>query len=62
MTSTAPPRQPGFIPTPRATLAPRPPAAAPAQRGAPAVDVRDFGFAYGSRQVLRNLRFTIAGS
>jgi phosphate transport system ATP-binding protein len=59
MTSTATPRQPGFIPTPRATLTPRPPAAAPAQRGAPAVDVRDFGFAYGSRLVLRNLRFTI---
>jgi phosphate transport system ATP-binding protein len=59
MTTTATPRPPGFIPAPRATLAPRPPAAAPAQRGAPAVDVRDFGFAYGSRQVLRNLQFTI---
>ncbi|HET9039683.1 MAG TPA: phosphate ABC transporter ATP-binding protein PstB [Gemmatimonadales bacterium] len=60
MTTTAAPRaQPGFIPTPRATLAPRPPAARAGQRGAPAVDVRDFGFAYGSRQVLRNLSFGI---
>jgi phosphate transport system ATP-binding protein len=60
MTTTATQRaQPGFIPTPRATLAPRPPAPTPGQRGAPAVDVRDFGFAYGSRQVLRNLSFGI---
>ena len=60
MTTTATARtQPGFVPTPRATLAPRPPAPAPGQRGAPAVDVRDFGFAYGSRQVLRNLSFSI---
>jgi phosphate transport system ATP-binding protein len=60
MTTTAAPRaQPGFIPTPRATLAPRPPAARVGQRGAPAIDVRDFGFAYGSRQVLRNLSFGI---
>ena len=42
---------------PAPTLAPRPPAPTPGQRGAPAVDVRDFSFAYGSRQVLRNLTF-----
>jgi len=60
MTATATPRlQPGFVATPRATLAPRPPAAKPGQRGAPAVDVRDFSFAYGSRQVLRSLSFGI---
>jgi len=60
MTSTAAPRgQSGFIPTPRATLAPRPPAPKAGQRGAPAVDVRGFSFAYGSRQVLRNLSFGI---
>jgi phosphate transport system ATP-binding protein len=49
----------GFVPTPRATLAPRPPASKPEQRGSPAVDVRDFSFAYGSRQILRNLTFGI---
>jgi phosphate transport system ATP-binding protein len=60
MTSTAAPRaHQGFVPTPRATLAPRPPAGKPGQRGAPAVDVRDFSFAYGNRQVLRNLSFGI---
>jgi phosphate transport system ATP-binding protein len=60
MTTTAAPRvQPGYVPTPRATLAPRPPAAKSGQRGAPAIDVRSFSFAYGSRQVLRNLTFEI---
>jgi phosphate transport system ATP-binding protein len=58
MTSTAR-IQPGFVPTPRATLAPRPPAATAAQRGSPAVEVRGFSFSYGSRQVLRNLNFSI---
>jgi phosphate transport system ATP-binding protein len=51
--------KPTFIPTPKATLAPRPPAAEPAERGAPAVDVRGFSFAYGDRQVLRDLEFSI---
>ncbi|MEP7176285.1 MAG: phosphate ABC transporter ATP-binding protein, partial [Gemmatimonadales bacterium] len=61
MTTTATPRpHAGFVPTPRATLAPRPPAPTPELRGAPAVDVRDFSFAYGSRQVLRGLTFGIA--
>jgi phosphate transport system ATP-binding protein len=60
MTTAATPRgHQGFVGTPRATLAPRPPAAQPGPRGAPAVDVRDFSFAYGSRQVLRNLSFGI---
>ncbi len=60
MTTLAPVRPPaGFVPTPRFSLEPRPPAPAPGQRGAPAVDVRDFSFAYGSRQVLRNLTFGI---
>jgi phosphate transport system ATP-binding protein len=58
MTSTAPRAQPGYL-APRATLAPRPPAARRDQRGTPAVDVQGFSFAYGSRQVLRNLTFQI---
>jgi phosphate transport system ATP-binding protein len=45
--------------TPRATLAPRPPGGPPGQRGAPAVDVRNFSFAYGTRRVLRDLTFGI---
>ena len=47
--------KPAFVPTPRATLAPRPPAPQPAERGAPAVDVRGFSFCYGAAQVLRDL-------
>jgi phosphate transport system ATP-binding protein len=57
MTSTAR-IQPGFT-APRATLAPRPPAAGPAERGAAAVEVRGFDFFYGPRQVLRHLNFSI---
>jgi phosphate transport system ATP-binding protein len=48
-----------FVTTPKATLAPRPPSTAPAERGSPAVDVRGFSFAYGTRQVLRDLEFSI---
>ena len=44
---------------PRATLAPRAPAAPSPERGAPAVDVRSFSFSYGPRQVLRDLNFSI---
>jgi phosphate transport system ATP-binding protein len=44
---------------PRATLAPRPPRPATQERGGPAVDVRDFAFWYGSRQILRNLTFAL---
>jgi phosphate transport system ATP-binding protein len=59
MTTIPAPRvQPG-VATPRATLAPRPPAPKAEQRGSPAVDVRSFSFAYGSRQILRNLTFSI---
>jgi phosphate transport system ATP-binding protein len=50
---------PGTFSTPRATLAPRPPAATGAPRGAPAVDVRRFSFHYGQRQTLKNLTFSI---
>jgi hypothetical protein len=46
MTTTMKPKT-SFVTTPRATLAPRPPSAQPAERGAPAVDVRGFSFAYG---------------
>jgi phosphate transport system ATP-binding protein len=58
MNATVRPAMP-YVPTPKATLAPRPPARAGSPRGAPAVDVRDFNFSYGSRQVLRNLKFAI---
>jgi phosphate transport system ATP-binding protein len=51
--------KPSFVPTPKATLAPRPPSATPSERGEPAVDVRGFSFAYGERQVLRDLEFSI---
>ncbi len=51
--------RPSFVPLPKATLAPRPPSADPAERSAPAVDVRGFSFWYGKRQVLRNLEFGI---
>ena len=60
MTPIAPVRPPaGFIPSPRPALEPRPPAPVPGLRGTPAVDVRNFSFAYGSRRVLRNLTFGI---
>jgi phosphate transport system ATP-binding protein len=59
MTAATQSARPSFIPTPRATLAPRPPARSPAQRGAPAVDVRGFGFSYGNRRVLEALSFGI---
>jgi phosphate transport system ATP-binding protein len=58
MTTTMKPKT-SFVTTPRATLAPRPPSAQPAERGAPAVDVRGFRFAYGERQVLEDLEFSI---
>ncbi|HEX6670368.1 MAG TPA: phosphate ABC transporter ATP-binding protein PstB [Gemmatimonadales bacterium] len=48
-----------FVTTPRATLTPRQPPAAGAERGAPAVDVRGFSFWYGERHVLRSLEFGI---
>jgi phosphate transport system ATP-binding protein len=48
-----------FVPTPRVTLAPRRPSAPASERGAPAIEVRGFGFAYGPRQVLRDLDFSI---
>ena len=44
---------------PRSTLAPRPPQSAAPERGGPAVDVRDFCFWYGTRQILRNLTFAL---
>ena len=44
---------------PKVTFAPRPPAARPAGKESPAVDVRDFSFFYGPRQALRNLNFAI---
>ncbi|HEU5170525.1 MAG TPA: phosphate ABC transporter ATP-binding protein PstB [Gemmatimonadales bacterium] len=45
-------------PVPRPTLAPRQPGP-PAVPGAPAVEVRDFSFWYGARQVLHSLDFAI---
>ena len=51
--------RPAPVLVPRATLAPRPPQAREPERGGPAVDVREFSFWYGSRQVLRNLTFAL---
>ncbi|HSB55337.1 MAG TPA: phosphate ABC transporter ATP-binding protein PstB [Gemmatimonadales bacterium] len=51
--------RPAPVVIPRATLAPRPPQAREPERGGPAVDVREFSFWYGSRQVLRNLTFAL---
>ena len=48
-----------LVPTPKVTLAPRPPAARSSIPESPAVDVRDFSFFYGQRQALRNLNFAI---
>jgi phosphate transport system ATP-binding protein len=60
MTPIAPPRGlSSFTVAPRATLSPRPPAPGHAPRGTPAIDVRDFSFGYGPRQVLRSLSFAI---
>ena len=60
MTPIAAPGAPSsFTVAPRATLTPRPPAPIHVPRGAPAIDVRDFGFSYGPRQVLRHLSFAI---
>nr|MBA3556401.1 ATP-binding cassette domain-containing protein [Gemmatimonadales bacterium] len=58
MSATVRPRPP-LVPAPRATLKARGPAAAAPERGAPAVDVKNFDFCYGPRQVLRNLSFAI---
>jgi phosphate transport system ATP-binding protein len=58
MTATA-----GFgpsIPTTRPAVRPRQPDLPPGIRDSPAIDVQDFGFSYGSRVVLRSLRFSIA--
>ena len=50
---------PGFMTAaPRPTLTPRAPSAADGAT-APAITVRDFHFAYGKREVLRNLSFVI---
>jgi phosphate transport system ATP-binding protein len=51
--------QPSYVAPPRATLAPRPPVGPGTGAGAPAVDVREFSFSYGTREVLRNLNFSI---
>jgi phosphate transport system ATP-binding protein len=48
-----------LVPTPKVTLAPRPPKARSSTPENPAVDVRDFSFFYGQRQALRNLNFSI---
>src|SRR6478672_8166698 len=53
------PRPQPMTSVPKVTLAPRPPAAQPAEPESPAVDVRNFNFFYGPRQVLRNLNFAI---
>ena len=49
----------GFVPTPRATLAPRPPAPEPGSAARPPWTSATSASAYGTRQVLRNLTFSI---
>ncbi|MBA3659905.1 MAG: phosphate ABC transporter ATP-binding protein [Gemmatimonadales bacterium] len=50
-----------LMPNPLPTRRPAPPSPSPAADGPrrPAIEVRDFGFAYGDRAVLHDLRFTI---
>jgi phosphate transport system ATP-binding protein len=48
-----------LVPTPKVTLAPRPPVPRSSSPENPAVDVREFSFFYGKRQALRNLNFAI---
>jgi len=48
-----------FVHATRPTLVPRPPATDAARPTTPAVEVRDFAFWYGKRQVLWSLNFTI---
>jgi phosphate transport system ATP-binding protein len=49
-------------PAPRPTLAPRPPGQPGTVPTTPAVEVRDFSFWYGPRQVLHSLQFAIPRS
>jgi phosphate transport system ATP-binding protein len=58
MSTTLQPR-PTPPPSTRPTLAPRPPRQPGAQPTTPAVEIRDFSFWYGKRQVLYSLNFTI---
>jgi phosphate transport system ATP-binding protein len=44
----------------RPTFAPRAPAAEPAKGEGTAIEVRDFAFWYGARQVIKSLNFTMA--
>jgi phosphate transport system ATP-binding protein len=48
-----------FTPSPRPTLAPRPPAVTKSSPETPSIDVHGFSFFYGERQVLRDLSFSI---
>ena len=57
MSATLRPPMP-FTPSPRPTLAPRRPVPTGTEEP-PSVDVRQFNFFYGPRQVLRNLTFSI---
>ena len=57
MSASVKPRT-SFVTAAKATLAPRPPSASPAERGTPA-EVRGFSFSYGERQVLRQIEFSI---
>jgi phosphate transport system ATP-binding protein len=56
MSTTLPPSP---LPPPGAALSPRA-TDAPPPAGGPAIEVRDFGFSYGPRQILKSLTFGIA--
>jgi phosphate transport system ATP-binding protein len=57
MTTTVRP-QPPFTTAPKPTFAPRAPSR-PEESGTPAIEVQDFRFSYGKRQILLGLDFTI---
>jgi phosphate transport system ATP-binding protein len=56
---TLPSRGPVAPPLPRTTLTPRVPRTERAEPGTPAIDVRNFAFAYGPRRILNGLTFMI---
>jgi phosphate transport system ATP-binding protein len=58
MITTTRPQAP-LMTVPKATFAPRTPPAEGAPPSTPAVDVRDFHFSYGKREVLKALTFSI---
>ncbi len=54
-----PPAPSSAVPLLKTTFAARPPADKDAQSGTPSIDVRSFGFSYGSSRILQGLSFQI---